>query len=158
MPDNYKIIAIDPGTKMNGVCRYENGKFVGFISLKHYQLHQYILKYENHIFLIENSNLVKANWHGKTARARVGKNQQASQSIVDFCKDHGIVYEELKPDGYSMHYKNADNKYSPFCQKLFLAETGWTGQTNEHERAAAAMVLRYVQKRKLREKIRNKRP
>ncbi len=124
-------IGIDPGMTKSGVAIVEDGKLIAVSYLRLWTLFEYILDYHEevgHLWVIENSNLTKATFHGATARSNVGKNKAISQTIVDYCKHLGVDYIEVAPHGYS----DAAKKHAV----LFAQISGFTGKTNEHQRAA----------------------
>ncbi len=137
-----KIIAIDPGMHNSGLAVYE-GKFTRLEYPNLWQLMEYIHKVgkadykDDVLFLVENSNLNKNNWHGHSARGGVGKNKAISQEIVNHCKRCGVKLIELPPTGYSKVYAGVRRQF-------FETDTKWYGKSNEHNRAACAMIMRYI--------------
>jgi hypothetical protein len=123
-----KFIGVDPGLTKSGVCFFESKNDILLHSFEQYDLFCYLLSHKDcHIF-VENSNLIKGTFHGSTSRANVGKNKAVSQLIVQFLKSQGFEYTELPPSGYSILAKKLKN--------IFEQESGWSGSSNEHERAA----------------------
>ena len=127
-----KFIGIDPGINASGVWDEDTLLTEKAYSLPLWGLFDMLrLKRETKIepftIVVENSNLVKGNWHGKSARGNVGKNKGISQTIVAFLEAHNIPFVEIKPNGYSVMAKNIN---------LFVLESQYQSSTNEHERAA----------------------
>jgi len=129
------VIGIDPafGSKGCAVCIVEDGN-VYFYMMQVWELFNLIINRsgtlldgDSLLFVIENSNLNKGNWHGSTARGGVAKNKAISQIIVDFCDAHKINYKEIPPNGYSVMAKSI---------KAFQADSGYKGRTNVDQRAA----------------------
>lgn len=131
-----KIISIDPSVNNSGICIFDikQNKIQSLDSKRLWDLFQLIKDADltTTLFMVENSNLVKGNWHGNTARGNVGKNKGISQNIVDFLKEINAKFIELKPRGYSLAYKNS---------KDFKELTGCDINSNKDNRAAAAMIL-----------------
>lgn len=129
------IVAIDPSVNLSGVCVYNlNTKEIEELSSKRiWEIFQDINLADlgSVYFFVENSNLVKGNWHGKTARGNVGKNKGISQNIVDYLREFKASFEELKPNGYSLKFASA---------KKFIDTTECTIRSNKDNRAAAAMI------------------
>lgn len=134
-----KIIGIDPGLNASGVAIFD-GKYE-YKSLKLWQLYNFILANSSAFFVVENSNLDRGNYHGPKARGNVGKNKAVSKLIVDYCEHLGVDFMQLKPDGYSKRYTDGKGRYTDLHKRLFQQESGYTGQTNKHERAATAMIV-----------------
>jgi hypothetical protein len=122
-----KAVSIDPGLTKSGVCFFESKNDILLHSLTLYELQGYLLQHKDcHIF-VENSNLIKGNWHGATARGGVGKNKAVSKLIVEFLQAHSFEYTEIAPNGFSIL-----GKY----REPFESESGWSGESNKDERAA----------------------
>lgn len=133
-----RIIGIDPGVNGSGVAVLENGKLVELHTMKTWEIYGFLLtEGEDTTVLVENSNLVRGNWHGRTGRENVGKNKSIAQEIVDYCIATKLNLVELIPDGYSQTYAGKMGK------KLFEAETKWKGSSNKDNRAAYSMAQRY---------------
>lgn len=123
-------IGVDPGVDRSGICVVERGTIVDIKSLPLWELFDMIkdfAKLDGYTFVVENSNLTKGNWHGRSARGNVGKNKSISQAIVDCCVAHNAKFVEIPPKGYSILAKN---------QLLFRADSKYTKSTNVHERSA----------------------
>lgn len=125
------IIGIDPSVNKSGVAVMENNALTLCETMHLWDLFDFIKDNPNAQFYVENSNLDKANWHGATGRANVGKNQGISQNIVNFIKENGFHLTELKPNGYSIKFYN---------EELFRKVTKFEKQTNKDARAAACMI------------------
>jgi hypothetical protein len=147
-----KIIAIDPGLGKSGVAVWDNGVFT---NMDYLNLEEVFMLVNNNadntksggcLFLVENSDLIKSSWHGPSGRSNVGKNKGVSKEIVLHIKRKGVPFVELRPDGYSSVYRG--NK-----ARLFAIDTGWHGSSNEHNRAAAAMILRHLKLGKLQQQM-----
>lgn len=129
------IVAIDPSVNLSGVCTYNlNTKEIERLSSRRiWEVFQDIsfANLSSVFFFVENSNLVKGNWHGASGRGNVGKNKGISQNIVDYLREIGASFEELKPKGYSLKFASA---------KKFVSVTECTIRSNKDNRAAAAMI------------------
>lgn len=149
-----KIVAIDPALNGSGVAIWNDGVFEDLRRMDLWEIFEFMDSEDIDYYLIENSNLTKANWHGSTGRANVGKNQAVSKLIVDYAKSKGINFKELKPSGYSMMYTDSKGNYSDYHKRLFLADTKYLKSTNKDSRAAAAMILanKYIVKALIKEK------
>lgn len=137
------IIGIDPGLNGSGFAMYDlsDKKFVALEKLQIWEIFDYMRENPDDFYLIENSNLDKRNWHGKTARGGVGKNKAVSQLIVDYAKELNLHYKELLPNGYSKQYTDSKGKFTNVHQKIFIKDTGWGKTSNKDSRAACAMIL-----------------
>ena len=125
------IIGIDPSVNKSGVAVMENNDLTLCESMHLWDLFDFIKQHATASFYVENSNLDKANWHGATGRANVGKNQGISQNIVNFIKEKGYNLTELKPNGYSIKF---------YDEVLFRKVTKFDKRTNKDARAAACMI------------------
>lgn len=125
-------IGIDPDVEKSGVCIYNFKKreITDLINLRLWDLFDFMLENKNAYFVIENSDLVKANW-GKHMHS-VGKNKGFSKAICDFAIAKKIPHTAVKPQGYSQRYKNAD---------VFKKSTGYSGSSNQETRAASAVII-----------------
>lgn len=128
-------IGIDPGLGKSGVAIFHKGKLMQLHHMNLWQIFCLINKNEHAKFYVENSNVEKSNWHGMSARGNVGKNKAISQEIVNHCRRVGVELVELRPRGYSKQFAGAGGK------RIFEQLTGWDGSSNEHNRAASAMVI-----------------
>ena len=130
------LIGIDPGVDKCGVTAInEEFKQADFASFAIWDVFNYLLsvsKNYQYLSVIENSNLLKGNWHGKSARGNVGKNKAVSKIIVDYCKAHELRYIEIKPNGYSIQAKNKA-VFEAICKADGVT---FPSRSNEHERAA----------------------
>lgn len=125
------IIGIDPSVNKSGVAVIQNNALTLCESMYLWDLFDFIKEHATASFFVENSNLDKANWHGVTGRANVGKNQGVSQIIVNFIKSKGYKLTELKPNGYSLKL---------YDKEVFKKVTGFDKTTNKDARAAACMI------------------
>jgi hypothetical protein len=143
-----KAVSIDPGLTKSGVCFFESKNDILLHSLTLYELQGYLLQHKDcHIF-VENSNLIKGNWHGATARGGVGKNKAVCQLIIQFLQSQGFDYTEVKPNGFSVMAKR---------KAMFEQESGWSGSSNEHERAAYYIGLAGMSRMNFETKLKQKR-
>jgi hypothetical protein len=139
---NTYIIGIDPSVSQSGIAYYntQTKQFEKLESLRLWEVFGMMLEYGNQAtFIIENSNLNKSNWHGKSARGNVGKNKGISQNIVDYARSISVEFVEVSPKGFSQLY-TVNRKYNHLAKKLFEKDTGWTKASNKDQRAACAMV------------------
>lgn len=136
-----KIVAIDPSLNGSGVAIWSDGEFETLCRMDLWEIFEFMDSEKVDYYMIENSNMTKANWHGATGRANVGKNQAVSKLLVDYAIKKGINFIELKPSGYSMMYADSKGNYSDYHKRLFLADTKYLKSTNKDSRAAAAMIL-----------------
>ena len=140
-------IGIDPGTTASGVTGIElddkgNIVIVRKESLPLWEVFDLIkncaITPASFLIVVENSNLVKGNWHGKSARGNVGKNKAISQNITDYCKHLQVRLVELPPQGYSVTAKNINRfELTIYADRV----TNWPNRSNEHERAAYLIAM-----------------
>ena len=145
-----KIIAIDislseKNKKKCGVCVYdeEEKKITDVFSLFYVSI-QNILQgdffcFEKKTFqrkevtvVFEDSNLLKANWHGHTARGGVGKNKAACIIFKQWLDLHEIKNKQIPPNGYSQFFRNKND-----CKTLTGIE-----EKNADVRSAIAMIYK----------------
>lgn len=134
------IIGIDPDITLNGVAIYDTEeKDLELKNLSFWDLIEEIKSYLIPIHVvIEAGHLInKSNWHGsKTVytAARIGKNvgsnHQVGRLIEEYCLNHGISHELIKPLGKV----KAD---------YFNAVWDWKGRTNQEQRDAAMLIFKY---------------
>lgn len=136
-----KIVAIDPGYNGSGMAVWEDGEFKDLRRIQLDDLYEFFENEKVDYYLIEDSRLMRGNWHGHSARANVAKNKSTSKFIVDKAKKLGLPVRILKPAGYSLMYVDHEGKYSDWHKRLFLADTKYLKSTNKDSRAAAAMIL-----------------
>lgn len=134
------IIGIDPDITLNGVAVYDiEEKDLELKNLSFWDLIEEIESYLIPIHVvIEAGHLIdKSNWHGsKTVHtaARIGKNvgsnHQVGRLLEQYCINHEISHELIKPLGKV----KAD---------YFNAVWDWKGRTNQEQRDAAMLILKY---------------
>ena len=132
-----KIIAIDPDLHKSGFSQYdadtqmmdEISSFDMFEIMS--RISKLVLDGTLEKVIIEDSNLFKGSWHGKTGRENVGKNKGVATILINFCQTRKIPFEAIKPNGYSKTFDNI---------QIFKSVSKWTRQTNKDARASFAMI------------------
>lgn len=134
-----KIIAIDPDLHKSGFSQYDvdTCKVEEISSFDMFEIMSRIasLVFEGKLekVIIEDANLIKGSWHGKTARENVGKNKAVATIFINFCQTRKIPFGVLRPDGYSKTFDDI---------KIFKETSKWTKVTNKDARASFAMIYR----------------
>jgi len=132
------IIGIDPDLHFNGFAIYckETKEFTNIVSIPMWNVFEWVLELNKtsqiEVFLEYPDNTNTYHLGGKGAALNVGKNQAVAIILKEFLEYHKILFRLLKPKGYSQFFKNKDN---------FKRQTGWSKQTNEDARSAAAIIF-----------------
>jgi hypothetical protein len=132
------LIGIDPDTHKSGVAIYN--RHTKSLHLFEYELWAVfdIIKQmkDEAIVRLEAGHKEKSTWHkgGNGMAKRVGANNEIGRQIEKFCIENGIVYELVKPCGFSSY------NHETFCQL-----TGWNkkDKTNPEKRVAGLLVYGY---------------
>lgn len=130
------IIGIDPDLHKPGVAVYSltENKFELCQTMTIKKMFDYFATCRNAdiLYIVEHPDSTRT-WHGggRGSSIDVGRNQGVAIMIYEYLIECGYNVKKVAPAGYSKIFKNAET---------FKTNTGWTGQTNEDARAAAAIV------------------
>jgi predicted RNase H-like nuclease (RuvC/YqgF family) len=134
------IIGIDPGAK-TGVAIYHEGKLAELRTMNALKLFAWIPDESPFLVIIEDSTLTSYIFTAPGVPHRVALNVARKVGEVDahcklikqVCGDFDIPYRSISPK----------DKGKKIDAKEFERMTGWTKQSNQHERDAAMVAWRF---------------
>lgn len=134
-----KILGIDPGAN-TGLAFFLDGRLTELQTIQPLDLHQEIAKYLPDLVIFEDSRLQSIVWNRKVNTAQmlkiarnIGMVDAYCSQIVDVCDLIGIPCVGVSPK----------SKGKKLDAKEFKALTGWTKQSNSHERDSATIAWQY---------------
>lgn len=135
--DADKIFFIDPGlTKGNAVALVEQEKKLVTVypMMKIGALSTLVASNKYALFIIEDSNLIKASWRGQKMAQNIGKNKGLCKLIIQIFNENKVNYMQIKPDGYSLFFDRIE------IEKVY--KHSGSVKLNKDQKATLAMALR----------------